>query len=180
VAPRDPNKSQLDFPQLVADIIRDLRLTGTLGLLEFSDQMVPVYIAASRTGALALTVTPATFGSAQIHFGEASATAVNAIVVDTLALPAGTYDIFGELVGNGTGAGFAHLQHRNAANDTTLATLAWLPGGGGTDVGSAYRSVLLPMSYTIGLNERLRCIILIGGWAGEISCRIGARIQPTP
>ena len=119
---RDASRVQLDFPELVADIIRQLSLTGTLGLLEFSDQVTPVYIVAQRAGALAFTAEQPLFGSAEITFASAVNPLANAILGDTGALAAGDYDIFASigLVGNAvTVSGRCVLQHRNAEHTDT-------------------------------------------------------------
>lgn len=179
MAPRDPSQVQLDFPELIADLIRQLRLTGTVGVLELLDQVRPVYIVAQREGALAITVTPPIFSSADITSGSANASAANAIIMDSGPLPAGDYDVFGSLSIRGTSTvnGPCALQHRDAANAVTLATLLQVSFDGGALLNDLD---LPPIVYTLGLNERLRVQNLSGAVVGIISGVIAHRIRPTP
>jgi len=179
MAVRNPAIPQLDFPQLTADIIRQLRLTGTLGLFNMSDVVNPVYIVAAREGALNVVATTPVFGSGEIFTGFASVPAANAIVIDTGQLPAGDYDIFGSIAYSGTGTANGHieLQHRNAANAATLAVLIDSPNSGR----SSAIEIALPLTgYTLALNERLRVQLLLAGNSGSVTGIIGARIRPTP
>lgn len=179
MAGRDASRVQLDFPELVAELISQLRLTGTVGLLELSDQVTPVYIVAQRAGALSFSADLPLFTSAGITSGSLSNAAANAIVADTGQLPAGNYDIFANmaLVGNAASAGPIALQHRNAANAVTLATLLQL-NVRTTQFGD---TIILPLTgYTLALNERLRVINLAGTMGGEVAATIGIRIRPTP
>lgn len=179
---RDASRVQLDFPQLVADIIRQLNLTGTLGLLEFSDQVTPVYIVAQRAGALAFSADLPIFQSAEITSGDGQNPAANAIIGDTGALAAGDYDIWGgiSLSGNYTLAphGPVALQHRDAANAVTLATLLQVTLS--TNLTNVNGDQLRLTGYRIGLDERLRFQNLGGGFTGGISTVIAARLRPTP
>lgn len=180
MAPRDADRSQLDFPQLVADIIGQLNLTGTLGVLEFSDQVTPVYIVAQRAGALEVTTQLPAFQSAEIVFGAAIDPAGGSVIVDTGALAAGTYDIQAQMAFNGNmaiaGQHFS-LEHRNAANAVTLATLSSLVITGSFASGN----MVLPLTgYEIALNERLRVLSPLAVISGGISGSIFTRLRPTP
>ena len=179
MAPRDPTLPQLDFPQLTADIIRQLRLTGQVGLLNFLDSIRPVYIVAQREGALSITVTPPIFTSADITDATANNPAVNAITGDTGPLPAGNYDVFASITQSGTLIlnGTVQLQHRDAANAVTLAVLINIAIDG---AGFGHQDDLAPIVYTLALNERLRVQNLGGAIVGVISTVIAAKIRPTP
>lgn len=178
MAERDASRVQLDFPQLTADIIRQLRLTGTVGLIDFLDAVRPVYIVASREGALAFTASAPLFASAGITSGHANAPLINAIIADTGPLPAGSYDIFANMASHlSAPLGPVQLQHRNAANAATLAVLLQTQSGAATTVMTA---ALPLMGYTLALNERLRFQSLAGNSAGSISVVVGVQIRPTP
>jgi len=174
--PRNPLAIQLDFPLLVADIISELNLTGTIGLLNFSPEVVPVYLAAARDG-LVLSTTPApTFASAGIADGKATNPAANTVIATTGALPAGTYDIVLSLSAM-TGTGNIvrlEIEHRNAANTITLATLAGIFIGGT----NASSQLALPIfGYEIGVNHSLRIIndaVFVGQMGGTIYTQIRA------
>lgn len=176
---RDASQVQLDFPELVADIIGQLNLTGTVGVLGFSDQVTPVYIVAQRAGALAITLTPPLFASAAIFSGSAANPVANTILADTGPLPAGDYDIFASMVvrASAVANSFMVLQHRDAGAGATLAELLLLPLDG-TVV--AAEVVLQSMLYTLALNESLRVLTSTNTIAGVVACVIGAVIRPTP
>lgn len=181
MSPRDPERVQLDFPQLTADLIRQLNLTGTLGLLDFLTEVRPVYIVAQRAGALEVTTTPITFTSASIFDGDVALPAANTVIADTGALPSGIYDLLVQMEFQGRvnlNEGFVRLQHRNAANAATLATLARLT----VTASVLMQSVVLPLiGYEIATNERVRVLspnlaLTQGGVTGTIFMQI----RPTP
>lgn len=178
MAERNANFVQTDFPELVADIIRQLRLTGTVGLLGFSDQIVPVYIAAQREGALAIELSPVVYTSPTIFSGTASSPAAGTVIVDTGQLPVGDYDVFANLnhAGASTSDSNIALEHRNAGNSATLANLLL---GAITGGAQPLTMTLQNMGYRLALDERLR--IIVGGlFAGPVSGVIGAIRRPTP
>jgi len=182
MAQRDADAVQLDFPQLTADLIRELRLTGTLGLLGFSDQVAPVYIVASREGALTVRVDAPVFESGEVFDGGLTNAPANTVFSDTGQLPAGNYDIWGQISAAGQAGVGPHtsieLQHRNAANNATLAILLQCSVKIVVDM---FSSAALPhMGYQLGLNERLRCIIVGSTYVGFIATTIAARLRPTP
>jgi len=178
MAPRNPGIPQLDFPQLVADIIRQLNLTGTVGLLDFLDAVRPVYIVASREGALAFTASAPLFTSAGITGTTADNPLTNAVVGDTGPLAAGDYDIFANMSQTNSSAnGEVALQHRNAANDTTLANLLWL----NSRAAHSYTNNQLPLiGYTLAVNERFRFQNTGPNFSGVLSTTIGVQIRPAP
>jgi len=180
MAERDASKVQLDFPQLTADIIRQLNLTGTLGLLDLNTEVRPVYIVASRAGALTVESTGVVFSSAEVTFGEAVNPGINAVIADTGALPAGTYDIQAQISLNGNNlaaTGPARLEHRNAANAATLATLMSVGLAAVLNLDSPWLPL---MGYTLALNERLRILSPSVAMVGSMSGTIFARLRPTP
>ena len=178
MAPRDAAKVQLDFPQLTADLIAALNLTGTLGLLELSDLVTPVFLIGSR--GIVFGVENPVFGSAGISSGTALNPAANTIVADTGVLPDGDYDIAGNIAFAGSmvasNSAFV-LEHRNAANNATLATLLSLTV---INVASNGVSTLPVTGYKIGLNERLRLRTWIAAFTGAVSGSIMVQIRPTP
>jgi len=95
-------------------------------------------------------------------------------------LPAGTYNVYGHLSLIGTTAAFqvSSLQHRDAANTATLATLARLP----IDATNRIAETVIPLiGYEIGLNERLRVLSPSGVMtAGGIAASIFFQRRLTP
>jgi len=149
--PRNPSVVQLDNPALVDQTIRDLQLMGTVGLLNFSPEVVPVYLIGDA--GLTVSTTPITYESGEI-FGEREANpGAGQVKSDTGQLAAGTYDVKAWMNGS-ISAGLVdtrmELQHRNAANTATLAV--W--GLSFLGVCTAFESY--EFSINIALNERLR------------------------
>jgi hypothetical protein len=179
MAQRDPNKPQLDFPDLIAELITQLRLTGQVGLLDFSDQVVPTFLIGSR--GINFGGDLPSFTSAAVFQGALQSPAGNAIVFDTGALPAGTYDIVATVGVNGllaAGTSTVSIEHRDAANAATLAILSQVLI---TVVHNVDHNILPLIGYVIGLNERIRCIngsspMTNGGIRGTLF----AQIRPTP
>jgi len=175
--PRDPTKIQLDFPQLTADLIAQLNLIGTVGLLDFAPTVLPVFIIGDRD--LTVDAIPVVFTSPEIFSGFVSAPLVNVIVADTGQLPAGTYDIWCEIAYEGGGGANAsiQLQHRDAANLANLAILADLP----VRAAVASRDTRLPtMGYVLSANERLRVQLVLAGNSGAVTAVIAARLRTIP
>lgn len=179
MAQRDSKKVQLDFPQLTADIIAALRLTGTLGLFDMSDVVVPT-ISVGNVRPQTFSFEPVVFGSSEITFGEQANSAIDTILADTGPLAAGTYNIMAALSLSGSVAGVNSplvLQHRNSANTATLATLLSLTI---TTTANYHNSFLPLIGYVIGLNERLRVKTANILLAGTNSATIFATLRPTP
>jgi len=179
MSPRDPSKIQLDFPVLTADLIAQLNLIGTVGLLNFADTVVPTFSVGSR-GVSALSEPP-TFQSAEIFSGTANNPAAGTVIADTGQLAAGTFDILLHmtLAGRMNVAGDLFIiEHRNAANAATLATLLQIVSVGGA-VNFVQDAAMPLVGYTIATNERIRAInpgLMLGALAAEIF----AHIRPTP
>lgn len=182
MAVRDASRVQLDFPQLTADLIAQLRLTGVVGLLELLTEVRPVYIVASRAGALNVSTNLPLFQASEIIGSGAANAAANAIIGDTGPLAAGDYDIFASIdvvAKTNVGANTAViLQHRDAANAVTIASLLFAGHLGAADLASHAQ---LPLTgYQIALNERLRFINSVSSMIGHIGTVIGVRLRPTP
>lgn len=181
--PRDPGKSQLDFPQLVADLIRELQLLGApIGLLDFVPSVQPVYIVQAREGALNLTAVAPAFTSAEIFTDETTSPALNAVLADTAALPAGTYDVKAWMsFGPNGGAGAANtpeLQLRNAANNANLASWPYVSQNQAGFI--VDESNQFDIALEIGGNERLRWQQTVGAFAGLTATVIAAKRRVTP
>jgi len=174
---RDPNKVQLDFPELNADLIAELSLVGTIGLLDFATEVRPVFIIGARN--LTVEVENPEFQSAEVFSGDAQSPAANTVIADTTALPAGVYNITAILDGAFSLATFGvfALQHRNAANNATLATLLQLSRSG---TNFANQVTLPLMRYRIGINERLRAITPGVATSNHVSATIFAALVPVP
>lgn len=178
MAERNPARPQLDFPQLTADIIAALRLTGQLGLFNMSDTVVPV-ISVGNVRPQTFSFSPITYTSSEIVHGAADSPAGNTVLADTGALGAGTYDLQLQLSFGGRTIPNTPIviEHRNAANAVTLATLLSLTQPG-TDAAAAVQSPIF--GYVIGLNERLRIkspnSLIVGGVSGSIFFTL----RPTP
>lgn len=96
--------------------------------------------------------------------GEATAPAAAALIADTGALAAGTYYLEGTIAFDGASAAGKSLkvEHRDAANTSTLAVIARGPCGGAMGFG-AERIV-------IAANERIRVIVAaVAGAAAEVA-----------
>lgn len=156
--PRDPAFVQLDFPELIADLIRDLQLQGAIGLLNFQPAVQPTYIVGTRTGAIRATIEPPVFQSAEVFSVEDIAPALGTVHATTGPLPAGDYDIVaGCTISNEATGGFFTLQHRNAADSATLAF--WSQSRSfAADTTTEGQIFPLTIRYRLGLNERLRWI----------------------
>jgi len=179
MAGRDPTRPQLEFPELVAELITQLRLTGQLGRLNFSDEVIPAFLIGSR-GIDFGGAGPA-FASSAVFAGVSNNPAADTIIADTGPLPAGTYDVFGSIAFLGNFAVLADstvsIQHRDAANVANLATLILLPAH---TVDRQLNAELPLMSYILGTNERLRIRTGSQAFVGGISGTLFAQIRPTP
>lgn len=177
LAERDASRPQLDFPQLVADLIRELRLTGQLGILEMSDQVIPT-INVGNVRPTEITVNPPTFDSAEIFSGAVATPNINSVIVDTGQLPEGIYDVLMGLSVNQPSTGSdLDFQWRDAANAATLAD--W-PTKIGTTVPVPDNGPRFIFSLNIALNERLRLFNSTNQTTGGISGWIMAAKRPTP
>lgn len=173
--PRDPSAVQLDFPLLVADLISELRLTGTIGLLNFLPEVRPTFIVGAREGALTFSADTPAYAPAEIFDAQTTNPAANAIIIDTGALPAGVYDVQAFMSYSASVSGtddFIHFEHRDAANAVTLS--AWrLPNP------TRDNDMSMGFALTLALNERLR---VRNGTAitGKVAGTIMAKIRPVP
>jgi len=174
--PRDPSRPQLDFPQLVSDIITQLQVRGQIGLLDLVPTMQPVYLASARTGISLGTLTFPTFNDAGILNSFATAPAAGAVLIDTGQLAAGTWDIYCSISltdANAPALG-AHIdfQHRDAANAVNLSIPMNVPV---QQTGTANNNVFIPIiGIDVALNERFR--IQNAGGALSATCQVGTSI----
>lgn len=179
--PRDPSRPQLDFPQLVADVIADLRLQGTIGLLDFVPSMQPVYIAASRAGSLEVVALDPVFEVATIFTDVTVIAAAASVLADTGQLPAGTYDVKAFLAHEaGIVAGvssIAQLAHRNAANTANLSDLdtGLFSDGAGLITIRDWK-----YSTTLAENERIRFATGVTITQGTLMTTIMAKRRAVP
>lgn len=168
--PRNPATTQVDFPQLVADMIGQLNIRGTVGLLDFVPAIQPVYIAAQREGALTLETAPVVFGTAEIFSDETVAPTVAEVLADTGPLPAGKYDciVDSRLISGASGViqSNCQFQHRNAGNTANLWSmdLAFYSHGAVGQTNGRQTTFAIEISD----DERLRFQNLIGIAAGVI------------
>lgn len=170
----DPNVPRVNDPELEANLIRLLDVVGPLGTIRVLDVVMPVVSLGNVVNPTVDTRTPS-WRAGDTVFGQAVSPAQNTVLADTGALPAGTYDVFSylEYTGAGTPGSLFILEHRNAANNATLATLLSLASDGG---GNSFHIATLPtIGYELGLNERLRTITPLLSNTGGFSSSIFAR-----
>jgi len=177
--PRDPNRLQLDFPALVADLIDQLKLTGTVGVLEFTPSVQPVYLVGDR--GLSIAAEPPVLESSEIIFNGATNPAAGLPMSDTGQLAAGTYDISASVSFIGSLASVAnggfHLLHRNAADTATLATMLSVVPSTSTINGLGQYPV---RGHVVALNERFRWITPADVFTGRVETVIAAAARPVP
>ena len=176
---RDPRIPQLDNPELVAALLNELQIIGQIGLLDFVPAVNPVFIVGSR--GLSINNEPPVYQSAEIFDGLALAPLANVVIADSGPLPAGDYDIWASIAFGGIAtagsSGQVVLQHRNAANAATLATLLQLATA---TVSTTGFGALPQTGYRLALNERIRVITLTQTTSGAVTASIGVRRRPTP
>ena len=173
--PRDPGKSQLDFPLLIADLIRELRLLGApIGLLDFNPSVQPVYIVSARGGALDVLASQPVFESSEIFSDTVSSPLVDAVLADTGQLPAGTYDIQAFMSRSASGAAggnrIIEFQHRNAANAANLSAIGTGVMSDVTMFDTVNRS--FQFATVLALDERIRFQNLLGTTPGQVTTTI--------
>jgi len=174
-----PGTPEVTDTVLIADLLQFLSIRGSLGRLPLADVVIPV-INLGDVRTPDINVQFPVFRSTDIFSaGIQIAPAVGTVLADTVALPAGTYDV--ALILNASTAGnqssSIRLEHRDAANAANLAQWEHLVH---SDT-SALVAVVWPFysfGYEIGVNERLRAINPIIGAAGNAySATIFARLR---
>lgn len=175
--PRNPSGVQLDFPALVADVIRDLRLQGTVGLLDFDTAVQPIYIVGARPGGAIFQQQPIIFDGPSIHAASAQNPAVNSVILDTGQLTAGVFDVFCSISfdGGATLDGTFDLQHRDAANAVTLATPFSMAF---SQTNNAHTGATPIFALTLTNNDRLRVQTLVNAAQGRCAANIWAQRRP--
>lgn len=171
--PRDPTKVQLDFPLLNADLIRTLRLVGTIGLLDFIPAVQPTFIVGSR--GLSITQEKPLYTSSEIFDGQLNNPAANAIVVDTGQVLAGDYDIQCWMaIAHLTGvSNIMEFEHRNAANSANLTRWFIIAGVANSETFHA------EFALTLAENERLR-VRSATGTTQSVGATIALKRRLTP
>jgi len=180
--PRDPRKSQLDFPELIADLIRELQLLGApIGLLDFNPTVQPVYIVSARGGSLQVEASEPVIETAEIFSDVTNSPAVNAVLADTGQLIAGDYDVkaicsWASIIGAAAGPLF-DFQHRNAANAVTLSRI---PFSAVTESTANTGVMVVTYAARVAANERLRWQALLAVAPGEVSTVVMAARRVNP
>lgn len=174
MAERIPGAPQIDDPQILADFIRAIPIRGKLGELNVLDVLLPTFQIGTLTP-VQVTLQQPSFGSAFLFSaGHQVAVAANFVHADTLGLPAGTYEVmFGISTGGESGNIPWTVEHRNAANTVTLASLPLVTEAEGNVHGP------FALAYDFGATERLRIVngTLFGG-GSRSAAWIYARIRP--
>jgi len=175
MAERDPNVPQVEDPETAADLIRLLRIVGPLGRLSVSDVVVPVVNMGDVVTRFVTVVEPGFRATDIFSNGFILNAATNAILADTGALPAGTYDIQLQMSSNADEASTGFMvQLRNAANSATVVEWPYAMRGGILNTIIADMTVALE----IGANERLRILnIIVGAGIDRVAAAIFARIR---
>ena len=93
MAQRIAGQPQVLDDKFVDDMVRDLKVVGSLGVLNVVDGIIPVYLIGQRTAFQLNLATPAFEASNTFSAGAQTGTAAGFIMADTLDLPAGQYDI---------------------------------------------------------------------------------------
>ena len=173
---RDASKVQLDFPQLTADLISVLRLTGTLGLLGLSDVVVPV-VNVANIRPTDVTIAPVDYDSAEIFNGDVIGPGANAVILDSGARAAGIYDVFmGCSMLSSAITSSLRFEWRNAANAANLAVWPTIISGAAVVANSL---PIGPFGVNLGLNERIRLLSLTAN-AGRVAGWLMMALRPTP
>lgn len=170
MADRSAALPQVIDEQFVADLIRDLQVVGTLGVLNVSDGIVPVYLLGQRTAFQFEAQDPFYAAGEVFSAGEQTNPAANFVLADTVALPVGTYDLIATIGQGGNNGLVFRFQHRNAANAADINT--WMVAMPPEDT-KRYRFAL-----TIAASERFRVLNVAAPGAGVlVQASIEARIR---
>lgn len=161
-------------PELQASIVRLLRVRGELGSLLVSDIISPVIQVGSTVPLEVAIRQPAFLPANWFTEGVQATPGANTDLADTLALPAGTYDLIVHIDAVITAADETiDIQHRNAANNATLAEIFMM----GPKPGPS-SELHLVFAQEFAENERLR--VRTGGAFGageDANAWIFARIR---
>jgi len=153
VPPRDPSAVQIDSPELVARLIRDLSLIGQVGLLNLAPEVRPVYLVGDA--GITLAVAGVIFEPGEVIDGFDSSMVAGQVLVDTGQLLAGTFDCqfwLSASLETGVNSSALILEHRNAANDANVSRWA-LPV-----VDNHTNAMMLDVSLVVAANERFRVV----------------------
>jgi len=156
MSPRDPSKTQSDFPILIADLIRELTLIGApIGLLDFESSIQPVFLVGSR--GLTVVAEDPVFTDGEVFENQGVGVTAASVLLDTGQLVAGDYDIIAYASAeNGTGTNDQKFtfKHQNAADTVTLSR--WDITIGESGEGNAFVTLPFKFSFKVAQNERFR------------------------
>jgi len=93
MARRNAAQPQVIDDKFVDDMVRDLKVVGSVGVLNVADGIIPVYLLGQRTAFQLNLATPAFEAANTFSDGAQTGTTAGDIMADTLDLPAGQYDI---------------------------------------------------------------------------------------
>lgn len=173
-----PQLPQVTDNTALLNFINSLGLQGAVPAMNALPTVIPVAVVANPVGTVisgALTANTPAYQSSGVVAFTPGAPGAAAVLADTGPLAAGTFDFGAWLTGFGSGTNgesFA-LEHRNAANAATLATLFFLPVNATANV--VVDNHIPDIGYVIALNERLRWIA--PATAGFITASCGIRFQ---
>lgn len=163
MAEQDPTRPQAIDPEVTADLTRLLRIRGPLGILNVLDTIVPV-VSLGNVVTPDINVRGPTFRSTDVFSaGLVGAPVIGTVLADTLALPAGTYDVIGLISITETNINVVEFQHRDAANASNLMVFSFLSGPDLRNDGMDR----LTLSYELAANERLRFVVIGTGSVGS-------------
>lgn len=163
-------------PELIANLNRLLQLIGPLGPISLLETIVPV-VSMGDVVARTITVDQVAFRSSDVFTaGTQIAPVSGTVLADTLALPAGTYDVIIQASCTQVSAdNECTLQHRDAANAANLMENVHMLSGS-NNVGPMNWSY--GFGYELASNERLRILSGLAAAAGtRWSATIWARIR---
>jgi len=171
--PRDPQAIQADFPVLVADLIDQLRLVGTVGLLNFIPTIQPTFIVGSR--GLEVVAEEVAYLSSEIVSGTLDNPANGTVIADSGVLSAGIHDfkLYLSIAVSAGGICGLEPEWRNAANNANLAS--WTMAA---DSALAAQQTM-EFSLNMAVSERLR-VLVQGTNTGRFAAVIFHKARPLP
>jgi len=171
----DPNVPQVNDPELEANILRELSIVGQLGKLRVLDVVLPTFSLGNVIQQTVEVLTPSFRSTDIFSGGQLVAPAAGAVLADTAALPAGTYDVkMGFSSDDGANQNEIQVQHRNAANTATLAVYSLVSATGRVGIAQTWWEY----GYELAINERLRIVnVLVSAAGTAFSAIIFARLR---
>lgn len=149
MAELNPLEPRVNDPELEADLIRLLSITGPLGTIRVADIVIPTVSLGDVVTRTVRVEQPAFRSTDVFSAGVQTAAPANFIHADTGPLAAGAYDVHLQIPHTLATSHVWQMGHRNATNTANLAFWSTLlvtgAGGGFTQT----------FAYELGLNERL-------------------------